>query len=366
LSFIEIDGSHAEGGGQLLRTSLSLSVLLHKPFHATKIRASRPHGGLQHQHLACVQALSQLSGAKVEGAELHSQELWFEPRGVSETSFHFNVSGLESMFFDVHTAGSTLLLLQALLPPLAFAPKPVEVELRGGTCAHFAPPQLYIKRVFVPAVEKMGLRLEMDVEKWGWYPKGGGVLRATVHPVDCLKPFSAVERGKLTSIECIAAVSNLPEHVLDRMKSTALKHFAEKPAGILPKVELVHAPALGEGAMFFAQGNYAHSVAGFTSIGERGKPAEKVAEEACASFSSFNSGKAAVDDRLADQIALYCALAKGRSQFTAPRVSKHLQSNIWVLEQFLPVKFEVEHAPGVAAVSVDGVGFKALRTKAGK
>lgn len=365
MSFIEIDGSFGHGGGQLLRTSLSLSVLLRKPFHVTKIRANRPHGGLQHQHLACVQALAELSEAKVEGAELHSQELWFEPHGVNRDVFRFNVSGLEKMFFDVHTAGSTLLLLQALLPPLAFAPKPVRIELRGGTCAHFAPPQLYIQRVFVPAVEKMGLRIEMDVEKWGWYPKGGGVLHAVVHPVKNLGAFHAVERGRLDSLECIAAVSNLPEHVLDRLKSTALKHFTEKPAGAAPKVELVHAPALGEGAMFFVEGKYEHSRAGFTSIGERGKPSEKVAEEACAAFSSFNDGKAAVDDRLADQIASYCALAEGRSEFTCPRVSKHLESNMWVLEQFLPVKFEVEHSPGFAKVAVDGIGFQAARTKAG-
>ncbi|MEW5955332.1 MAG: RNA 3'-terminal phosphate cyclase [Candidatus Micrarchaeota archaeon] len=360
---MEIDGSHGEAGGQLLRTSLSLSVLLQKPFHITKIRASRPHGGLQHQHLACVQALAELSGAGVEGAELHSQELWFKPKPVEKSVFRFDVTGLEKVFFDVHTAGSTLLLLQALLPPLAFASRPTKIELRGGTCAHFAPPQLYVQRVFVPSVAKMGLKLEMDVEKWGWFPKGGGVLHATVHPVERLSAFNGTERGALKELDCIAALSNLPEHIAQRMKATALKHFVEKPAGVAPKVELVRAPAMGEGAMFFVGARYGRSLAGFTSIGERGKPAEKVAEEACAAFSAFHSSKAAVDDRLADQIALYCALAQGRSEFTCPRVSKHLESNIWVIERFLPAKFEVEHSPGLARVAVEGIGFRA---RAGK
>jgi len=356
---VEIDGSLGHGGGQLLRTSLSLSVLLRKPFHITKIRAGRPRAGLQRQHLACVQALAKISGAKVGGCQLNSQELLFEPFSTKKT-LGFKESGVENVFFDIQTAGSTLLLLQALLPPLAFAASPTKIELRGGTCAHFAPPHPYVQRVFVPALARMGLRLETSVEKWGWFPKGGGVLHAVVYPVERLSAFKATARGTLKELNCVAAFSNLPEHVARRMKATALKHFTEKPVGVQPRIEVVRAPATGEGAMFFAEAKYEHSIAGFSSIGERGKPAEKVAEEACDFFSVFHSSNAAVDEHLADQLAVYCALAQGRSEFTVPRASKHLESNIWVIEKFLPVKFEVISSKDVVNVAVDGAGFNSL------
>ncbi|HII38382.1 TPA: RNA 3'-phosphate cyclase [Candidatus Micrarchaeota archaeon] len=346
MDLIELDGSHGEGGGQLLRTALSLSVLLRKPFRITNIRAKRPSPGLRAQHLACVQALAELSNAEVEGAELHSIEFCFTP-------LELKAGGVFK--FDIKTAGSTLLLLQALLPPLVFARSKTVLELQGGTCARFAPPQLYLQRVFLPAVAKMGLRAEINVEKWGWFPKGGGILKAEVQRASQLTAFDCNARRALRSIDCIAASSNLPVHVAQRMSATASKSLSSFAVPV--KTETVDAPSLGVGAMFFVQANYENSCAGFTSIGEIGVPAEKVALDSCNAFTAFNASGAAVDERLSDQIALYCALAKGRSVFSTPRLSNHLQSNLWVIQQFLPVHFEVEEKNGVFQLSVDGTGF---------
>ncbi|MCX6767594.1 MAG: RNA 3'-terminal phosphate cyclase [Candidatus Micrarchaeota archaeon] len=343
---IEINGSYLEGGGQIIRTSLSLSALSGKPFHITGIRAGRAKPGLQPQHKACVEAVGKACGAAFQGAEIGSIELVFEPGEISGGSYRF----------DIGTAGSTTLLLQSLLPLLVFAPAVTRVELIGGTENPMAPSALYLQNVFIPMVRRMGLVEKISLEKWGWYPKGGGVLAAEVEPARELKALDLVSRGALEQITGSSVVSNLPMHIADRQKAAALKKLAE--AGLEAKVGVVDAPSAGQGTELFLCAKYANSSAGFSSLGERGKPAEKVGGEAAQELVKFNAGGAAAEEHLADQILLYLALARGESRLGVSRVSRHLLTNAWVVQKFLDARITVdgrEGGPGTVAVS--GVGY---------
>lgn len=331
----------------MLRTALSLSAILGQHFEMKNIRGARERGGLQRQHLASVQAMKQICGADVEGAELHSKELVFEPSEIQAGNFSLNVG----------TAGSVGLILQCLLPALAFAPEKSHIELIGGTDTHFAPPHLYLENVFLPAVGRMGFNGGLEALKWGWYPQGSGVVNATVEPVDEFRNIELVEKGGLKRLWGVSAISNLPAHIAERQKTTALKLLAEK--GMDAKIEVVNAPSVGKGSLLFLCAEFENSIAGFSSLGEIGKPAEKVAENAVVDLLKFIESNAAVDKHLADQLLLYAALARGKTVLQVEEITDHVLKDIEVIELFLPVKFSVEGSKGKQGIiSVEGIGFE--------
>jgi RNA 3'-terminal phosphate cyclase (ATP) len=352
---LEIDGAQGPGGGQLLRTSLSLSILLRKPFRMTGIRAGRKNPGLQAQHLTAVKAAAEVSRARVHGADLNSEALTFEPERL-EAGRHR---------FDIGTAGSTALVLQTLLPALLFAGKPSELEIRGGTANPFAPSALYLEQVFLPTLARMGAKATARVERWGFYPAGGGVLRARVEPANGLTAIDLRGRGRLEEVRGYAVVANLPAGVAEREKTRALKVLAE--ASLEARITLERAEADGPGNELFLLARYANARAGFSSLGEKGKPAEQVAEEAARELAAFHASGASADAHLADQLLLYAALAGGESRYTTPRVTSHLVTNAWLVEKFLPrADIDVEgeeHAPG--EVRVTGAGFGGARASSG-
>ena len=341
---IQIDGSFGEGGGQILRTALALAAILKRPVHIKNIRGGRKKPGLRPQHLAAVRALAQITSARVEGAEPGSMLLHFEPRQLE--------SGTYSL--DVGTAGSTSLVLQAIIPGMLFSGGPSQVNVTGGTHVAWSPCFHYLEQVFAPAVGDMGADIRFEIEHWGWYPKGGGKVTASISPVERLGAVDRTRRGGLHDIRVLSAVSNLPTSIGKRQQDQALKRLAKKGHNV-GQVQLVEAPSLGAGTAVFIVAEFEKAVAGFTSLGKRGKPAERVADEACSHFFKFMAAKAGVDAHLADQLVLYMALAEGSSSFVARSFTEHLLTNIWVIEQFLPVKFEVDKK--TASVSVEGVGF---------
>ena len=343
---LEIDGSFGEAGGQLLRTSLSLSTLLKKPFRISNIRAGRKKPGLQAQHITSVRAAAEISKARVHGNELNSEQLTFEPESF-EAGKHK---------FDIGTAGSTTLVLQTLLPPLLFAQKPSELELIGGTANPFAPSTLFLEQVFLPTLAKMGAKVTVQVERWGFYPAGGGILKARIEPTKKFEALDLVKRGELEEIEGFAVVANLPTNVAEREKATALKLLTS--ASLEAKISLEEAKAASPGNEFFLLAKYKNSLAGFSALGERGKPAEQVAGKAAKELIDFHASGASVDPHLADQLLLYASLAHGETKYTTPRVTQHLITNAWLVEQFLPkVDIDVEgeeHESG--EVRVVGIG----------
>jgi len=345
---IVIDGSYGEGGGQILRTTLSLSALTGKPVRIENIRAGRPKPGLAAQHLTGVLAAAEVCDAELEGAELGSQTLIFIPRSPPKAgNYTFDVAEARKG----GSAGSVGLVFQTLLLPLAFAAGESHLVIKGGTHVAWSPPFHYLESVYLPTLRWMGIEAEVRIERWGWYPIGGGEVKAVVkglggksEGLSPLTPLDLTERGRLKRLRGISASSNLPSHIVQRQR----RHAEEllRRWGFDPQIEVMDAPSPGKGTCVFLIAEYENVVAGFSSLGARGKRAEAVAEEACREFVEYHRSGACLDKHLADQLILPLALAEGRSAFTTSEITQHLLTNIWVVEQFMDVRFKVEGGEG--------------------
>jgi len=347
---IYIDGSYGEGGGQILRTSLALSAISGQPIEIDRIRAGRKKPGLMAQHLTGVEAIARICGGTVEGAELHSQKIIFRPGAIRAGQYEFDVAQVKA------SAGSTGMIFQTVAPPLSFAEQKSSLILKGGTHALWAPPIDYLSEVFLPTVRRMGFEARITTERWGWYPQGGGIVHAEVVPTTSLESIALEDRGALRAITGLSVVSNLPRSIAERQRNQALKRLRGK--GFEAEIALLEAPSTGTGTFFFLLADFEHIVAGFSALGARGKRAERVADEAINELFAYLQTGDAVDPYLADQLILYMALARGRSSFATSQISRHLLTNVWVVEQFLPVKFQVEGRMGESgSVRVEGVGL---------
>lgn len=331
---IKIDGGYGEGGGQILRTAISLSCLLKQPIEIYNIRKGRKKPGIQPQHLTSIRAAKKISNAYTEGDRIGSLNLIFSPNEIKGGDYSF----------DIGTAGSISLVIQTIILPLSTAPTNSTIEIIGGTHVPWSPPFHYLKEIFIPILGKMGFDIKLFIEKWGWYPIGGGKVRAEIKSVKDLTPISITERGRLKGIKGISAVSNLPLSIAERQKEEGLKILRRN--GIDADIEIVNAPSNGKGTFFFLLAGYENSFAGFSALGEKGKRAEEVSMEACKEFFAFNNSAGALDPRISDQIIPCLCLIKGESAFTTARITRHLHTNIWLVKEFLPVKIEIEGKEG--------------------
>jgi RNA 3'-terminal phosphate cyclase (ATP) len=325
---IQIDGSYGEGGGQIFRTALTFSGILKKPLRVHHIRAGRKNPGLQPQHLTAVEALAKVTDARTEGVKIGSDTITFIPNHIIPGDYRF----------DVGTAGSVTLLLQALMLPLCFAPGKTRLTLIGGTHVPWSPPFHYLHEVLLPILRPMGIFVEATLERWGWYPKGGGILHLEIKPVKELKPVSLVNKGRLRKIRGISATSHLPRHVGERQKDEALRRIG-KEFKIDAEIEVLYdVPANGPGSFFFLVAESEGAIAGFSSLGERGKKAEDVAKEAVDSLKDYVESDGCIDPYLSDQLVPFLSLVKGNSFFTITRTTEHLLTNLWVVQHFLDIK----------------------------
>jgi RNA 3'-terminal phosphate cyclase (ATP) len=336
--FLRIDGDYGEGGGQILRTALSLSCVLKRQVEIVNIRKGRKVPGLQPQHLTATNACQRISGAQAEGNALGSTSLKFSPAEAKGGEFTFDVAEKKG------SAGSTSLVLQTILLPLSLCESPSSVRVLGGTHVAWSPPFHYLQQVFAPVMERIGAKMDLRIHKWGWYPKGGGEVTCSIQPAAEFSGLQLTERGRLVRLSGISAVSNLPDSIAQRQRDQAMNVL--KPKGFSPQVELIQAPSIGQGTFFFLMAEFENTVAGFGALVERGKRAEKVADEACDDFLRFMHGDAAVDPHLADQLIPYLALAKEPSTLSVSILTKHLLTNIWVVKQFLQTRVSVEGAEG--------------------
>lgn len=327
---LEIDGSLGEGGGQVLRSALSLSCLLNRSFRIYNIRKGRKKPGLMPQHLACVRALRILSDAAVEGEAVGGTEFSFTPGRIRGGDYSFAIG----------TAGSTSLLLQALLPPLVFAGEPSSLLLTGGTHVPFSPPFHYIEGVFLPALGRLGIAVRAEIESYGFYPRGGGRIRVTITPAGGASGGRFLERGELGALKGISVVGNLPMSIAERQREALLVLLASR--GYHAEMETCQVSTPGHGTFVFLKAEAENCSAGFSSIGELGKRAETVGSEAAQRFLDYFATGACLDPHLADQLVLYLALAGGDSSFTTSRISSHLLTNLQVVERFLGTRYAVE------------------------
>ncbi len=333
---IEIDGSHGEGGGALLRISAALSALTVKPIHITNIRANRPKSGLMPQHLNSVKAVAGLSNARVEGLEIESKELFFYPEDVRGGTYNI----------DVKTAGSVTLVLQAFMVPALFADAPVNIKIKGGTDVRWSPPVNYLQHVTLPVLRSMGYNAELDIICRGHYPRGGGIINVKINPVKKLNPINVSEL-KVDKIRGISHAVKLPEHVAARQAESAEKVL--KANGFDAEIEIEHSDNTlgpGSGIVLWTEGN---TRVGGSSIGERGVRAEEVGEKAAKELLYHISRGAAVDKYIGDQIIPYMAIA-GKSNVKTAELTLHAVTNIFVTEKIMEKKFDVDGEVGEPAI----------------
>ena len=340
---IVIDGSYGEGGGQVLRTSLSLAAITGTPIRMERIRAGRSKPGLAAQHLTGVRALAAVCQASVRGDKLESTFLEFIPGAPPQAGQYT---------FEVGTAGAVSLVLQTVLLPLALASGDSVVTLRGGTHVAFSPPLTYIEQVFLPMIARMGVRAEVRLRAWGWYPKGGGEVELRVTGSSSISGLKLLERGALQKVRGLAAVTELPSHIPNRMAHRAENLLRE--GNMRAIVQPVRERGVAPGAGIFLTALYENSLAGFSALGRLGVPAEKVAEIAVEEFLEFHKNGAPVDIHLADQLLLPGALASEGSQYRVAEISTHLTTNAWVIEQFGVAGIRVDEAEKVVAVAPAG------------
>lgn len=324
-----IDGSHGEGGGQILRSTLSLSAITGRPVRIENLRANRKKPGLAAQHLTSVRAAAMLCGAEVTGAELGSQTLQFIPRKpVRAGDYSLDVAEAR----EGGSAGAAMLVLQTLLIPLALAEGVSTVILRGGTHVDMSPSYDYVHDVWLPTLARMGMRAELSLVRSGWFPVGRGEVRLRIEGSGELLPLRLEHRGPLRKVTGRALAANLPAHVCERMANHA--HELLEQAGITAEIEAAVVEAACPGAGLYLTAHYENSLAGFSAQGKRGKPAEQVAEEACFALLHHYRSGAALEQHLADQLILPAALCRGESVFGVERISPHLVTNAWVVERF--------------------------------
>lgn len=345
---IEIDGSRGEGGGQVLRTALSLSCITGKPFRIINIRTRRAKPGLMRQHLVSVQAAARIAGAGVNGDALGSTELVFSPGKVTSGRYDFAIG----------TAGSTSLVLQTLIPPLLFAAGRSSLTLNGGTHVPFSPSWHYLAEVFAPVLSRLGGSIELTLDSCGFYPKGGGRVHCRVKPALRLAPLHAEQRGKLLRVTGCSAVGNLPASIAERQSRAAVEQLgAVLGAEVSLEVGISEVSAIGQGTFLFLKGEYEYAVAGFTALGARGKPAEIVGREAADEFLRHHETGMPIDPHLADQLVPYLALADEVSVFAVSRISEHLETNLWITGCFLDIATEVNgtrEGPGIVRICPSG------------
>lgn len=344
---IIINGSHGEGGGQILRSSLSLSIITGKAVDIRNVRARRPRPGLRPQHLTCVKAAAAVCGAHMEGAEHGSQRLIFIPDKIRQGHYSFAIG----------TAGSVMLVFQTVLLPLAFSGGTCEVILEGGTHVPWSPCFHYIDRVFRPAVSTMGLSFEMELVQWGYYPKGRGIVRIKILPSERLSSFRpACQREEKVRVKAISATARLPYHVRKRQSAQTRSILESREVKI--EIEEMEGSATCPGSLLFCWISSRGRYGGFTGLGAKGKPAEKVADEAVSGLLDFLDSKAACDKYLSDQMLLPAVMADGESHWSINSISKHLLTNVWVTECFGLGKVELlEENKKLALIKCYGAGL---------
>jgi RNA 3'-terminal phosphate cyclase (ATP) len=334
VAVLVIDGRHGEGGGQIVRTALCLAAVCGRAVRIEGIRAGRERPGLAPQHLTVARALAALCGAKLAGAELGSESLEFEPASAPRAGrYEFDVADAS----EGGSAGSVTLVLQAILLPLVLAIGDSQVVLRGGTHVAWSPPLDYAHDVWLDALRRLGLNVRIETVAYGFYPAGGGEIRVFIRGIGDgkrhrLAPLAMRERGSLHRVFGRALSANLPATVGRRLADRSRELI--EAAGLRAHVSVEQANALCPGGGLFLTAESANARAGFGALVEHGVAAEEVAQRAVADLLAYHKSGAALDAHLGDQLLALCSQATGPSTMSIERVSKHLITNAWVVEQF--------------------------------
>lgn len=336
MSVLEIDGSYGEGGGQILRTAIALSAVTGKSCKISNIRANRRVPGLRAQHLTALNAIGKLCDAEIRGNELGSTEVMFSPKEIRGGSLSLNVG----------TAGSTALVMQAIMVAAAHATHGLDIDIKGGTLNKWAPSVYYLQNIALALLRRIGYDAEIILRKHGFYPKGGGLIEAKINP-STIHSVQWLKSGKVLEITglCLASEDLKDGRVAERMQKIArLGVFREFQKS--PKIKTEYVQSESTGCGIDLQAVYENTVIGASAIGEPEKRAEKVAKEALTELIDFHGRDAFLDKHMADQIIPYMALGSlnddKESAVRVAEITNHVRTNIWVVEKFLPVKFTID------------------------
>ena len=355
MEMIKVDGSMYEGGGQILRMSIALSAVLGKPVTVYNIRAKRSNPGLRRQHITAIESVKKLVNARTTGLSIGSMRVEFIPG---------EIRGRE-LRLDIGTAGSTMLVLQSLMPAAAFADGETKIWIRGGTDNPMAPPVDYIANILIPFLHKMGYETSLKLVKRGFYPAGGGIVEALLKPVKFLKPINSTEFGKIEKVTVFAYSCLLPRHIVERMCRTAYQMLREHGLeNIEVRKEILYraspkcSVSPGCGIMITVKTN--KTILASNSLGARGKPAERVAEEAVKDILHEINMESGVDKHMADQLIVYMMLAKGESKIYTGSMTMHTYTCIKLAEMFVGEHiFSIDgevNAP--ATITCRGIGLE--------
>jgi len=337
---IEIDGSQKSGSGTILRLSVALAAIIGETLHIYNIRQNRPQPGLRPQHLEAVLTAARLCGAELKGAELDSRKLWFKPGKIKGGKVEA----------EIGTAGSIPMLLMTVLPLCVFAENTVHLHVsKGGTDVSNSPTINYVRNVFLPTLKRIGINANLTVHKYGYYPKGMGEVTIIVEPCKSLKPLVLEDFGKLKSVEGVSVCTFLAERkVAERQAKAANDYLKEK--GYTAEIQIINDRSnplqKGSSLALYAE-THTGVILGADAIGEFRKTSETVGREAAEKLYAEISAEPTVDVHLADMLVPYVALAEGRSAYLTRTVSEHLDTNIWLAEKILGVKFNVKKVAGL-------------------
>jgi RNA 3'-terminal phosphate cyclase (ATP) len=341
---ITIDGSHGEGGGQIVRSSVGLSLVTGIPVTVENIRARRAKPGLRRQHLTAVRAAAEIGAARVEGAEVGSKRLVFEPQGIHGGAY----------FFRIGTAGSTTLVLQTLLPALLVADEPSHVTLEGGTHNPLAPPFDFLDRCYLPLLGRLGHNVEATLQRHGFYPAGGGRINLTVQPTGRWRPLKLLERGRVVRHDVCALLSQLPDHIGERECSTAIRKLGFRTSEAhLRRIT----DSSGPGNVLLIEIECEHVTEIVAGFGQRGVKAERVAGGAAREAKRYLDANVPVGEHLADQLLLPLAIGATHGaggSFRTLALSGHSTTHIELLEKLLDVQVTVaSEAPDDVLVTIE-------------
>lgn len=338
---LEINGSYGEGGGQILRNAIALSTIIKKPIKIKNIRANRPNPGIKAQHYVTIKSIQQLCDAETKNLEIGSSKLTFIPGDFKGGDYKF----------EIGTAGSITLVFQALILASLKSDTKTSIKLTGGTDVKWSPTWDYFQNVFIPIIKKTGIKVNTQLIKRGYYPRGGGEALITIQPISEIKPLQLDKEVEFSSVKGIVHIAELSNNISTRIKNAAIKTLIRNDLKPDIKVEENSSLSPGTGITLWAESN--DIILGSTVLGERGMPSEEIGKNASTNLLSEIHSNSTLDIHAFDQLLPYMAIAQGTSSCIVKQMSSHAQTNMWLIKRLLDTKFEAKQGEDHIIINVN-------------